>query len=161
LIIVANLLKRDLPDVLEMEASYHAAVTRAELIVPGKLAWDEEDYVNAFAEPNQLVLVARKGPEDKAKKVVGALLYARPKESPAFDVLRLIAHPSYEEDFDVRKALVSYLLEYCRLDPRRKSLRVFVHGDDLENMKCLSAMGWKFARLRDADDTYLFSTVAD
>jgi ribosomal protein S18 acetylase RimI-like enzyme len=153
---VENMTKRDLNDALECEVAYFAARSKAGLIVPGKLAWEASDYVNAVSEANQLALVARKN-----KKVVGVLVYARPAEFDGFDIIRLLAHPDYEEDYDVHRSLVGFMYLFCREDEKRNTLRLFVHGDDIDQMRFVATLGWKFKRLKDRDDTYVYSVLAE
>jgi hypothetical protein len=152
-LVIRNLVERDMPDVLEMEAVFHAE--RKEdggLILPSPLAWTRKRYLNELAENNQHALIAW-----RQKKVVGVLVYARPDDGDFFDVVRLVAHPGFEDGGDVRRALLGHMVTFCREDARRKTLRVFVNGNDLETIKFLEGIEWGHRRLGDSEDTWLYS----
>ncbi len=154
--LVRNMVHRHLQDVLEIEASYYATRTAAGLLLPSHLSWGEADYINAISESNQLALIAE--PEDK-EKAVGVLVYARPpeNESLGFDVLRLVAHPLFELDFNIRRALLGHMVLHAQEDVKRKRLRVFVNGDDIETIRFMESVKWGHSRLKDAHDTWLYS----
>jgi ribosomal protein S18 acetylase RimI-like enzyme len=150
---VEMMFKEDMASVIEVELEHFSARAGSD-----RLAWGEAEYENAVAEANQLALVARKGMDRRA---VGAMVYGRPSEFDGFDVLRLVAHPRYEDDYDIRRALLGYMANFAHEDDRRRTLRVYVHGDDLDTIRLMQQLGAPHVRLKDRDDTWLYTLKTD
>jgi len=142
---------RDLSDVCEIEVAYYNE-KNGNLITPSALAWKIKDYEDAVSESNQLAIVA-----ENKDKVIGVLVYSRPQEDEYFDIIRMVANPLVEVDYNIRKNLLGWIVNFSKEDIKRKKLRLLVDGDDIETMKFMEHIKWPHKRTRDKNDSYLYS----